>query len=131
MILDCPPYISPETLQASEIADITLLPVAPRFTEISGLPRDLGLVPPPYFVVLNSCTSGSEEVREMLDEIDIPVSPVHFTRLEAFTEALDYGQGVTEYEADGEATGQIKALLGWVSAKCLCIKDANALIDEN
>ena len=114
LILDCPPYINPETLQASEIADITLLPVAPRFTEISGLPRDLGLVSPPYCVILNSCTSAAEEIREMLREIDIPVSPVHFTRLEAFTETLDYGQGVTEYEKYGEAAGQIRALLEWL-----------------
>ena len=114
LILDCPPYINPETLQASEIADITLLPVAPRFTEISGLPRDLGLVSLPYCVILNSCTSGAEEVREMLEEIDIPVSPVHLTRLEMFTEALDYWQGVTEYEAGEEATGQIMGLLEWL-----------------
>ena len=114
LILDCPPYINPETLQASEIADITLLPVAPRFTEISGLPRDLGLVHQPYFVVLNSCTSTAEEIREMLEEIDIPVSPVHLTRLEVFTEALDYGQGVTEYEKDGEASGQVNAMLEWL-----------------
>ena len=120
LILDCPPYINPETLQASEIADITLLPVAPRFTEISGLPRDLGLVPQPFFVVLNSCNpdddSGAEEVRKMLEEIAIPVSPVYFTRLEAFTTALDYGHGVTEYVGDGEATGQIRTLLEWISA---------------
>ena len=120
LILDCPPYINPETLQASKIADITLLPVAPRFTEISGLPRDLGLVSQPYFVVLNSCNpdddSGAEEVREMLNEIDIPVSPVHLARLDAFTTALDYGQGVTEFEAGGEATGQIQAFLGWLNA---------------
>ena len=113
LILDCPPYINSKTLQASEIADITLLPVAPRFTEISGLPKDLGLVSQPFFVVLNSCTSGAEEVREMLNEIDIPVSPVCFKRLDAFTEALDYGQGVTEYQSDGVASGQIRALLDY------------------
>ena len=88
--------------------------MAPRFTEISALPKDLGLVSQPFFVVLNSCTSGSEEVREMLEEIDIPVSPVHLTRLEVFTEALDYGQGVTEYEKDGEASGQVNAMLEWL-----------------
>jgi chromosome partitioning protein len=120
LILDCPPYINAETLQASKIADITLLPVAPRFTEISTLPRDLELVSPPYFVLLNSCTTGAEEVREMLEEIDIPVSPLCFTRLDTFTDtftdALNYGQGVTEYEKDGVAAGQIKAFLGWMQS---------------
>ena len=119
LILDCPPYISTETQQISKVADITLLPVAPRFTEISTLPRDLGLVHKPFFVVLNSCTpgddSGVEEVREMLEENAIPVSPVHITRLEAFTTALDYGQGVTEYQNDGVATQQVKALLDWLN----------------
>ena len=33
----------------------------------------------------------------------------------AFTEVLDYGQGVTEYQRDGVAAGQIKGLLEWIS----------------
>ena len=91
--------------------------MAPRFTEISGLPRDLGLVSQPFFVVLNSCTPDDdavEDTREMLEDNGIPVSPVHITRLEAFTEALNYGQGVTEYQKDGQASEQVKALLGWI-----------------
>ena len=51
----------------------------------------------------------------MLEEIAIPVSPVHFTRLEVFTEALDYGQGATEYQDKGEASGGIRALFEWLN----------------
>ena len=123
LILDCPPYLNAETQQISDLADMTLLPVSPRFTEISTLPRDLGLVQKPFFVVLNSCTTGiageasfkTEQVRKVLEENRIPVSPVHITRLEAFTDALSYGQGVTEYQQTGQAAKQVSALLGWLT----------------
>ncbi len=47
----------------------------------------------------------------MLNDSGIPVSPVHITRLEAFTETLNYGKGVTEYQSNGKASKQIKKLL--------------------
>ena len=50
----------------------------------------------------------------MLNDSDIPVSPVHIIRLEAFTEALNYGQGVTEYQSNGKASEYIKTLLDWI-----------------
>ena len=68
-------------------------------------------------MILNSCIPDDdavEDTREMLEDNGIPVSPVHITRLEAFTEALNYGQGVTEYQKDGQASEQVKALLGWI-----------------
>ena len=122
LILDCPPYLNVETKQVSDMADMTLLPVSPRFAEISTLPKDLDLVQKPFFVVLNSCTPGiagkasfkTEQVRKVLEENRIPVSPVHITRLEAFTDALSYGQGVTEYQPTGQAAKLITALLGWL-----------------
>ena len=51
----------------------------------------------------------------MLNDSGIPVSPVHIIRLEAFTEALNYGQGVTEYQSNGKASKQIKELLDWLN----------------
>ena len=51
------------------------------------------------------------------------IKVVLFTRLEAFTEALDYGQeGVTEFEAEGEAAGQYKALLEWLINSYITLK---------
>ena len=52
----------------------------------------------------------------MLDEIAIPTSPVHLTRLDEFAEALDYGQGVTEYQKDGMAAGRINGVVRWLNA---------------
>ena len=123
LMLDCSPYYNDDTMRISELADITIIPTAPRFAEISSLPKGIDKVQPPLMVVLNSCTPDNQEtvsfktvqVREILEEHNIPVSHVHVTRLEAFTESLNYGQGVAEYQPDGKASIQVKALLEWLN----------------
>ena len=122
LILDCPPYINDETDQITKLADFTILPTSPRFAELCTLPRDIDKIHQPYSVVLNSCTPDpvnktsfkTEQVFQILNDSGITVSPVHITRLEAFTEALNYGQGVTEYLSKGKASKQIKMLLDWL-----------------
>ena len=125
LILDCPPYLNDETDLVTKLADYTILPTSPRFTDICTLPRDIDKIHKPYSVVLNSCTPDpvgqtsfkTEQVYQILNDSGIPVSPVHITRLEAFTEALNYGQGVTEYQSKGKASKQIKMLLDWLYTK--------------
>ncbi|MCK4709547.1 MAG: AAA family ATPase [Gammaproteobacteria bacterium] len=122
LILDCPPYFTENTELITKLSDFTILITTPRFPDICTLPRGLERVHQPYSVVLNSCTpdSGCEtsfktaQVREMLEENGIDVSPVHVSRLEAFTEALNSGQGVAEYQRNGKAAGQINTLLEWL-----------------
>lgn len=52
----------------------------------------------------------------MLEDHDIPVSPVHISRLEAFSDALNKGAAVSEYEKEGESSGQTEELLDWVKS---------------
>ncbi len=125
LILDCPPYLTDEILEISAVADFTLLPVFPRFSELQSLSKYINLLNQPYSVILNSCVADSDveealktsEVQTMLEEHDIPVSPVHITRLEALTDALNSGYAVCEYQAEGKAAIQIHQLLEWVLAK--------------
>ena len=122
LILDCPPYLNDDTGQITKLADFTILPTSPRFADICNLPRVIEKIHQPYSVILNSCTPDAvnktsfktAQVFQMLNDSDIPVSPVHITRLEAFTEALNYGQGATEYQSNGKATKQVKTLLDWL-----------------
>ena len=108
--------------QITKLADFTILPTSPRFADICTLPRGIDKIHQPYSVVLNSCTPDpvnktsfkTAQVYQMLNDSDIPVSPVHIIRLEAFTEALNYGKAVTEYEPNGKASIQIKELLDWL-----------------
>jgi cellulose biosynthesis protein BcsQ len=124
LILDCPPYLNDDTGKITTLADFTILPTSPRFADICTLPRGIEKIRQPFSVVLNSCTSDAvgqtafktAQVYQMLNDSGIPVSPVHIIRLEAFTEALNYGQGVTEFQPNGKASKQIKALLDWLQS---------------
>jgi chromosome partitioning protein len=122
LILDCPPYFNDDTDRITKLAVFTILPTSPRFADICTLPKGIDKIHQPYSVILNSCTPDpvgktsfkTAQVYQMLNDSEIPVSPVHITRLETFTEALNYGQGVTEYQSNGKASKQIKALLDWL-----------------
>ena len=120
----CPPYLNDDTDLITKLADYTILPASPRFAEICTLPRGIEKIHQPYSVILNSCTPDpvgqtsfkTAQVYQVLNDSDIPVSPIHITRLEAFTETLNYGQGVIEYQPNGNASKQIKMLLDWLYA---------------
>ncbi len=122
LILDCPPYLNDDTDQITRLADYTILPTSPRFTDICTLPKNIEKIHQPFSVVLNSCTPDpvgqisfkTAQVYQVLNDSGTPVSPVHITRLEAFTDALNYGQGVTEYQSNSKASKQIKVLLDWL-----------------
>lgn len=122
LVLDCPPYLNDDTDLIIKLADFTILPTSPRFADICTLPRGIEKIHQPFSVVLNSCTPDAvgqtsfktAQVYQMLNDSGIPVSPVHIIRLEAFTEALNYGHGVTEYQSNGKASKQIKMLLDWL-----------------
>ena len=122
LVLDCPPYLNDDTDLITKLADFTILPTSRRFADICTLPRGIEKIHQPFSVVLNSCTPDAvgqtsfktAQVYQMLNDSGIPVSPVHIIRLEAFTEALNYGHGVTEYQSNGKASKQIKMLLDWL-----------------
>ena len=122
LVLDCPPYLNDDTDLITKLADFTILPTSPRFADICTLPRGIEKIHQPFSVVLNSCTPDAvgqtsfktAQVYQMLNDSGITVSPVHIIRLEAFTEALNYGHGVTEYQSNGKASKQIKMLLDWL-----------------
>ncbi len=122
LILDCPPYLTDDTLTISSIADFNLLAVAPRFSELQSLSKYIDLIDQPYSIILNSCVEGSDieesfktsEVMQMFEEHDIPVSPVIFNRLEAYTDTLNTGHAVCESQAEGEAAVKITELLNWI-----------------
>jgi len=126
LILDCAPYVTDEILDILRVADFTLLPIFPRFSELQSLSKYInlpGLVA--YSVILNSCVADSDveesfktlEVQTMLEEHEIPVSPVNITRLEVFTDSLNAGHAACEYQAEGEAAVQIHKLLEWILAE--------------
>jgi len=122
LILDCPPYIDKVVKQATEIADYTLIPAQPRFADLRTLPRVIENVAPPFSVVLNVCTPGingqesskTREARKLIEESDIPISRVSIVRREAFSDALNGGEAVIEFESQGKAAKEIQDLWEWL-----------------
>ena len=122
LILDCPPYLTEKVMEVTRIADCALLPLPPRFPKLQSLSKFVDELGDNCYIILNSCVPDSDdtdsfglaEVRQMLEEHDVQVSPVHISRSEALSDTLNTGTGVCEYEKGGEAAGEIKALLDWV-----------------
>jgi len=122
LILDCPPYIDDVITQATKFSDFTLIPAQPRFADLRTLPRVIEKVHPPFAVVLNSCTPGfsgqesskTSEARRLLIQSGIPVSQVSLIRREAFTDALNGGKAVVEFESYGKAANEVNKLWSWL-----------------
>ena len=122
LILDCPPYVDDVVRLATKLADYTLIPAQPRFADIRTLPRIIGNVHKPYSVILNVCTPGlhggestkTREARAVLEDAGIPVAPLHITRREAFSDALNGGTAVFEFEPEGKAAREVAVLWKWL-----------------
>ena len=111
LILDFPPYFSDDILNALTVADYALIPVPPRFPELQSLSKYIDAVECDFSLVLNTCSDNeAKPVNKMLKESGIPVSEARIGRQDAFSDALNYGLGVTEYELNGKAAEQIKRL---------------------
>lgn len=122
LVIDCPPFVDDVVVQATELADYTLIPAQPRFNDMRTVLRLIDNVHPPFAIVLNACTpnigglesSKTREARDVLEEAGIPVSPIHIVRREAFADALNDGSAVLEFEPDGKAAHEINELWSWV-----------------
>jgi len=122
LIFDCPPYINEVVAEVTKVADFTLVPSQPEFPPVRTLARVIEKVSEPYAVVLNACqpkrngieTSKTKEVRSLLENNEIPASPVSICRRTDMTDALNSGDSVFEYEPEGKAATEIKELFKWV-----------------
>lgn len=67
--------------------------------------------------VLSACPFRAPEIaetREALLGYGLPVAPVEITERRAFARSVASGRAVTEFEGDGKAAGEIRALWVWL-----------------
>jgi len=127
LILDCPPYIDKVVMNATKIADYTLIPSQPRFADLRTLPRVIENVDPPYSVILNACTPGlsgqesskTREARLILKQENIPTSNISIVRREAYSDALNGGEAVIEFQSQGKAAKEISNLWSWLQEELI------------
>ena len=125
LILDCPPYVDKVVTHATKISDFTLIPSQPRFADLRTLHRTLNNVHPPYSVILNSCTAGycgqdsskTKEARKILSDNKISTYENSIIRRDAYSDALNGGEAVIEYELNSKASNEIKTLWNWIQEK--------------
>lgn len=68
-------------------------------------------------IVLSACPPRAPEVaeaREALAAYGLPVAPVEITERRAFARAIASGRAITEFETDGKAAAEIRALWAWL-----------------
>lgn len=121
LIVDTAPHSESSALEAARMADCVLVPCRPAIFDIRAIKmsRDLALIAQkPYAVVLNATPSHpalTEEAREGIAALDMPLAPCELGMRQAFVRSLTEGKTAQEIEPKGKAAQEINALYDWLT----------------
>lgn len=119
-VVDAPPHAAPSASQIARRADLVLIPVRPSAFDLAAVPAAVEIIQAAKVkgaFVLSACPFRApeiEETRAALADHGLPVLPSEITDRRAFARAITTGRAVTEFEADGKAAEEIRALWGWI-----------------
>jgi chromosome partitioning protein len=119
-IVDTAPHAAPDAARIARASDLFVIPCRPSAFDIAaaeGAVRIVRAAKTPAVFVLSACPFRAPEIaeaRQVLAGYGLPVSPVEITDRRAFSRALATGRAVTEFEAEGKAAEEIRALWGWL-----------------
>jgi chromosome partitioning protein len=119
-IVDTAPHAAPEAARIARAADLVLIPCRPTAFDMAAAEGAVLIVRAAKVraaFVLSACPSRAPETaetRKALAEYGIAVAPAEITDRRAFSRAIATGRAVTEFEADGRAAGEIRALWKWI-----------------
>lgn len=113
--------------EAAELADVILIPTKPEKFDLETLPTVQKVVrfankQSRAFIILNQChplapgTEGGlvKGIREHLSGAGYHVAPTAMHRLIDYTVCLNDGRVAQEFEPEGRAAGEIRALFAWM-----------------
>ena len=104
----------------ARIADLVVIPVRPSAFDIAVAGNAVQIaqaVGVKTVFVLSACPFRSPEIaetRELLAGYGLPIAPVEITERRAFARAVASGRAVTEFENNGKAAEEIRALWLWL-----------------
>ncbi len=117
VVVDTPPHTAEATIEAAKVADLVLLPVAADINDMETLPAMRNVLTlagnPRAFVVLNRApVQGPYEAEAVraAEDMGFQVCPVVLHQRRAFPNGAAGGQAVAEYEPDGKAAFEVRAL---------------------
>lgn len=119
-IVDAAPHAAPAAASIARAVDLVAIPCRPTafdLAAIEGAVRIAKAAGVKAAFILSACPFRAPEIvetRDALGSYGLPVAPVEITERRAFARAVASGRAVTEFEADGKAAGEIRALWSWL-----------------
>ncbi len=119
-VIDAPPHAAPAASQIAKRAELVLIPVRPAAFDLAAVPAAVEIVRAAKVrgaFVLSACPFRAPEIgetRTALEPYGLPIFPGEITDRRAFARAVTTGSAVTEFESDGKAAEEIRALWGWI-----------------
>lgn len=119
-VIDSPPHAAPSASQIARRAELILIPVRPSAFDLAAVPAAVSIVKAAKVkgaFILSACPFRAPEIgetRAALEEYGLPIAPVEITDRRAFARAVTNGTAVTEFDSDGKAAEEIRALWAWI-----------------
>lgn len=118
-ILDCPPHAVAGILNFINAADLTIVPCQPSAFDLSAAGRAVSLLNAnkrPFAFVINRAPYNAPEIKDAIAALKThgPVAPTIIGDRRSYGRALISGQSVTEYEGEGKAADEVRALWQWI-----------------
>ena len=119
-VVDAPPHAAPAAGQIARRSELVLIPVRPSAFDLAAVPAAVEIVTAAKVrgsFVLSACPFGAPEIgetRAALEAYGLPIVPGEITDRRAFARAVTTGSAVTEFEAEGKAAEEIRALWAWI-----------------
>lgn len=119
-IVDTAPHAVPEAARIARAADLIAIPCRPSAFDLAAAEAAVRIVTAAKakaVFVLSACPFRAPEIaetRQALGGHGLPIAPIEITDRRAFARAVATGRAVTEFEGDGKAAGEIRALWAWL-----------------
>ena len=119
-IIDTAPHAAPDATRVARAADLVVIPCRPTAFDLAAVGSAVEIVKAAQVravLVLSACPFRSPEIAEtraVLEGYGLPVAPVEITDRRAFARAVASGRAVTEFEENGKAAEEIRALWHWL-----------------
>ena len=129
-IIDTPGKLDAASIAAAQVADLVLIPMRAGVFDVETLKETRNLLhaakDPLCLVVLNAVHPtgrAHEDARATIEALGYQVAEVHFSTRAAFKDAPNSGQGPTDYEPDGKAAREVRALYQLTNSILRNLKD--------
>jgi chromosome partitioning protein len=119
-IVDTAPHAAPDAARITAMADWIVIPCRPTAFDLAAAGAAVEIVraaSAKAAFVLSACPFRAPEIAEtrlVLQRFNLPVAPVEITDRRAFARAVATGRAVTEFDSEGKAAEEIRALWVWI-----------------